>query len=358
MLFITNRDPAPRFATERQVVITTTELRLHVNKRYQVFVSSTFTDLKEERQAVLRAILELEHMPAGMELFPAADAAAWHIIRDVIDLSDYYVLVIGGRYGSLDETGIGYTEKEYNYAIETKKPVIALLHERPDNLPRDRTETSEISWERLKDFRAKVEKRHTCKYWKSPEDLKSQVLVALAAAMRRTPGVGWIRADQAARIPPAQISSAIQAATPAEPSPAAVRESSRINFFSGHALTNLEEAFADAKEKQVPIFMVVYDSDHPRNSRMDYYFRWFMDYETTKQLVRENFIQVLGDAKEPRVAEYIPEGDPLEHCLAVVLAPDGSVIRRQSIPGNPDEAMRWTKALVSEVSRQTAADLS
>jgi hypothetical protein len=167
-----------------------------MEKRYQVFISSTFTDLKDERQAVLKAILELDHMPAGMELFPASDDTAWQLIKDVIDSSDYYVVIIGGRYGSLDETGIGYTEKEYDYAVQTKKPVIPLLHENPDNLPRDKTETDEAAWRRLKDFRAKVEKRHTCVYWNSHEDLKAKVIVGLTATRKRHPAVGWVRADQ------------------------------------------------------------------------------------------------------------------------------------------------------------------
>jgi hypothetical protein len=166
-----------------------------VEKRYQIFISSTFTDLKEERQAVLKAILELDHMPAGMELFPATDDSAWQLITDVIDSSDYYVLIVGGRYGSLDEKGIGYTEKEYDHAIETKKPVIALLHENPDNLPRERTETEAEAWEKLKAFRAKVERRHTCVYWKSAEELKARVIVALTSATKRHPAIGWVRAD-------------------------------------------------------------------------------------------------------------------------------------------------------------------
>lgn len=60
-----------------------------MDKRYQVFISSTFVDLVDERQAVLKAILELDQMPAGMELFPASDDEAWRLIRDVIDASDY-----------------------------------------------------------------------------------------------------------------------------------------------------------------------------------------------------------------------------------------------------------------------------
>jgi len=41
-----------------------------IEKRYQVFISSTFEDLQEERQEVMRALLELDCIPAGMELFP------------------------------------------------------------------------------------------------------------------------------------------------------------------------------------------------------------------------------------------------------------------------------------------------
>jgi hypothetical protein len=167
-----------------------------MDRRYQVFISSTFIDLKDERQAVLRAILELDHMPAGMELFPAADDSAWQLIQDVIDGSDYYVLIIGGRYGSLDEAGLGYTEKEYDYAVSTKKPVIPLLHENPDNLPRDRTETDEAAWAKLKAFRAKVESKHTCVYWRNVDDLKARVIIGLTAAVKRQPAVGWIRADE------------------------------------------------------------------------------------------------------------------------------------------------------------------
>ena len=159
-------------------------------------MSSTYVDLVEERQAALKAILEIGQMPAGMELFPASDDSAWDLIKDVIDASDYYVLIIGGRYGSLDETGLGYTEKEYDYAVSTGKPVIALLHQSPESLERARTDTEPDAWKRLQEFRAKVEKRHTRVSWTSPDDLKSKVIVGLTTAMKRTPRVGWLRADE------------------------------------------------------------------------------------------------------------------------------------------------------------------
>jgi len=42
-------------------------------KKLQVFVSSTYTDLIEERQAAVEAILSSGNIPAGMELFAAGD---------------------------------------------------------------------------------------------------------------------------------------------------------------------------------------------------------------------------------------------------------------------------------------------
>ncbi len=169
---------------------------MNPEKRYQVFMSSTFRDLIEERQAALQAVLELDHMPAGMELFPATDDSTWQLIKDVIDASDYYVVIVGGRYGSLDATGLGYTEREYDYAVSCGKPVIPLLHQNPDEIPRGKTEENGAGWDKLKAFRQKVEDAHTCSYWASKQELKAQLIVGLTKTTKRNPATGWIRADQ------------------------------------------------------------------------------------------------------------------------------------------------------------------
>jgi len=166
-----------------------------VDKRYQVFISSTYVDLKDERQAVIKAVLELDHMPAGMELFPAIDDAAWDLIKSIIDASDYYVLIVGGRYGSEHDDGLSFTEKEYDYACERKKRVIALLHGEPDSIPRGKTDGEDKKWAKLTAFRSKVSKRHTCQYWTSAQDLKSGLIVSLTSTIKRHPAIGWVRAD-------------------------------------------------------------------------------------------------------------------------------------------------------------------
>jgi len=98
-----------------------------MNKKLQVFVSSTFTDLTEERQAAVEAILDAGHIPAGMELFKAGKSQM-KTIRKWIDDSDVYMLLLGGRYGSIEEeSGLSYTELEYRYALSKDMPVFAIL---------------------------------------------------------------------------------------------------------------------------------------------------------------------------------------------------------------------------------------
>lgn len=99
-----------------------------MKKKLQVFISSTFTDLIVERQAAVSAILKLGHIPAGMELFTANDKSQWETIKRWIDESDVYMLILGGRYGSVEkESGISYTEKEFNYALQVKKPLFSVV---------------------------------------------------------------------------------------------------------------------------------------------------------------------------------------------------------------------------------------
>ena len=86
-------------------------------RKFSIFISSTYEDLKKERQALVGVALENNFIPVGMEQFHAAPTSQWNVITKMIDECDFYLLVIGARYGSIDEeTGISYTEKEYNYA--------------------------------------------------------------------------------------------------------------------------------------------------------------------------------------------------------------------------------------------------
>lgn len=99
-----------------------------MNKKLQVFVSSTYTDLIEERQTAVQAILDAGHIPAGMELFKAGNESQLKTIYKWIDESDVYMLILGGRYGSVEEkSGKSYTQLEYEYALSKSIPVFAVV---------------------------------------------------------------------------------------------------------------------------------------------------------------------------------------------------------------------------------------
>lgn len=163
--------------------------------RYQIFVSSTYTDLVEERQAAISALLQLGAMPAGMELFPAANDEAWALIQRVIDESDYYLLIVGGRYGSLTTEGLSFTEKEYDYAQNRGKPVMAFLHGSPGTIALEKSEIEPQARVLLEAFRTKVEAQKHVKYWTSAEDLAGKIALSYTSFVRTYPATGWIKAD-------------------------------------------------------------------------------------------------------------------------------------------------------------------
>lgn len=171
-----------------------------MDKRYQVFVSSTYTDLKEERWKAIQAVIELDCIPAGMELFPAIDEEQFEFIKKVINDCDYYILIIGGRYGSTTAEGISYTEKEYDYAVSKGLKVIALIHGNPEDIPFGKSEKDPILRERLEQFKKKVSGGRLVKFWKSVDDLYNHVTVSLVHTMNKFPAVGWIRANRVASL--------------------------------------------------------------------------------------------------------------------------------------------------------------
>lgn len=167
-----------------------------MDKRYQVFVSSTYTDLKEERKNVTQTLMEMDCIPAGMELFPAMDEEQWAFIKKIIDDCDYYLLIIGGRYGTIDSEGVSYTEKEFDYAIEKGLRVIVLIHGTPTSLSIEKSDISEELREKLQNFRDKASTGRLVRFWQNSSDLPGLVALSLTKTIKLFPAIGWVRADK------------------------------------------------------------------------------------------------------------------------------------------------------------------
>ncbi len=160
--------------------------------KYQVFVSSTYDDLKDERSQVIKAILEMGHIPVGMEMFSAADEEQWKIITRQIDETDYYVIIVGNRYGSVTG-GVSYTEKEYDYAVSKSIPALGFIIDSSVEPLAKHIDKEEMKIAALAKFKTKVKQRPVG-FWKTADDLHGKVSIALMKAFNTTPRIGWTRA--------------------------------------------------------------------------------------------------------------------------------------------------------------------
>ncbi|MFS8125048.1 DUF4062 domain-containing protein [Rhizobium sp. BR 250] len=167
-------------------------------KRYQIFLSSTFTDLRAERQAVRDIIIRGGDFPIQMEDFPASDIDQLEYIKPLIEESDYYVLIIGGRYGTIADDGLSYTHKEYQHAKRCGVPVLVLLHGDLGSIPAEKSEETSAGRRRLNDFINEAQSGRLRNTWTNIDNLKLHMMEALYHAKAAHPRVGWVRGDSVA----------------------------------------------------------------------------------------------------------------------------------------------------------------
>jgi chorismate mutase len=137
----------------------------------------------------------LTHIPAGMEDFAADTDEQWKVIQRVIDDSDYYVLIIGNRYGSTTPEGLSYTEREFDYAIESRLPVFVFPHGDPGSISSYKSDSTDESRMRLEAFRKKAMNGRMVKQWWTGEGLAMEVGGAIANATKSNPRIGWVRSN-------------------------------------------------------------------------------------------------------------------------------------------------------------------
>lgn len=169
-----------------------------MSKKYQVFISSTYTDLIDERKGVEQTIIRAGDIPVGMEAFPAADEEQFEFIKSVIDQCDYYILIVAGRYGSISDDGLSYTEKEFRYAVKQKIPVLFMLRDEIDKLPSYNTEKDQVGRVKLNDFISLASSGRLRKTWSTIDGLKLLTREALDHSKATKPRPGWVRGDLAA----------------------------------------------------------------------------------------------------------------------------------------------------------------
>ncbi len=170
---------------------------LSMKKKYQIFVSSTYTDLKEERQAAVEAILEAHHIPAGMELFSAGNISQLDTIKKWIDESDIYMLILGRRYGSIEpNSGLSYTEIEYNYAVDKKMPLFAIvMKEKIIKSNISESSQEEANKKKYDKFKNVVTSK-VCHFFEDIKDIKISIHQSIRDIESNNKLTGWISCNE------------------------------------------------------------------------------------------------------------------------------------------------------------------
>lgn len=165
-------------------------------RKLQIFISSTYKDLQEERQAAVEAILSAGHIPAGMELFTAGNESQLETIKRWIEGSDVYLLILGGRYGAIEsKSQKSYTHVEYEYAIEKDIPVFAAVINESALNDKVRTFGQEVleldNREKYEEFKKTVLSK-TSKFFDDKKDIKLTIHETLAEFQRNYKFTGWV----------------------------------------------------------------------------------------------------------------------------------------------------------------------
>lgn len=171
-----------------------------MDKKYQIFISSTYKDLIPEREKVRDVVLSMYHFPIGMEMFNAADEEQWEIIRETIDSSDYYVLILGKRYGSTippgkPDAGMSYTEKEFRYAVSRGIPVLAFI-KKDSAVTADKMDTAPTLIAKLQALVNEITGSREADWFTNVDELGLKVTLALHKQMDRKKRPGWVRGDR------------------------------------------------------------------------------------------------------------------------------------------------------------------
>ena len=155
----------------------------------KIYLSSTWADLVEHREAVYRALRQMRHDVLAMEDYGAADDRPLDRCLTDVAASDVYVGIFAWRYGFVPEgESRAITHLEYDHAGSAGLPRLVFLAAEDAPWPPNRMDADLGAVRRL---RARLQLDHVVSFFDSPDDLARSVSVAVANTLetaRAVPG--------------------------------------------------------------------------------------------------------------------------------------------------------------------------
>jgi hypothetical protein len=162
-----------------------------IDKRYHVFISTTEADMHAERVVLSQTLVSQGFFSWGLEQrTPLTTAFA----RRQIDDCDYFVLMLGSRYGELSASGVSYMHLEYIYAVTKQKPILVLMYEAPESRADEFQDRSPEGKVKFLDFRRQLQReRDMVMTFRDLRDLEIAIRHTMPQFLNRYPAQGWIR---------------------------------------------------------------------------------------------------------------------------------------------------------------------
>ena len=162
-----------------------------VDKRYQVFISTSGQEMLPERSVLCQTLVGMGFFAWGLEQRTPLSTS---LARRQIDDCDYVVILLGSQYGEQSVSGVGYMHLEYIYAVTKQKPIIVFMHEDP--LSRDlslQDQKPELR-EKFLEFRKLLQQEADQIFtYRSMRDLEMAVRFNMLQMLERYPVSGWVR---------------------------------------------------------------------------------------------------------------------------------------------------------------------
>lgn len=162
-----------------------------LDKRYQVFITTSGKEMQPERMIVSQTLIGMGFFSWGLEQrTPLSTAFA----RRQIDDCDYVLLLLGSQYGEQSVSGVSYMHLEYIYAVTKQKPIIVFLHDAPESRGDDLQESRKELKEKFNEFRNQLQKEvEQVVSYRTLRDLELSVRSYMPQMLERYPVVGWVR---------------------------------------------------------------------------------------------------------------------------------------------------------------------
>ena len=135
----------------------------------RVFISSVVQGMKRYRDAASDAVDVLGHEPVRAEDFVASHTSPRDACLDAVRKSDALVLLLGTRYGEVQQSGISATHEEYREARKSH-PILVMVENAADFEPQQKEFLNEVQdWQ----------KGHYTNSFSKPTELRDAVIRAL-----------------------------------------------------------------------------------------------------------------------------------------------------------------------------------